>query len=101
MKSSIAFCALLFGGSLCCISQVVTGDILGTITDPSGAMVAQAKIVITNTGTHETHELTSSGAGEYIQTALPSGYYSITVTAPGFKTAEVKDLKLDAGSRLR
>ncbi len=101
MKTSILLCALLLCGSLCSIAQVVTGDILGTITDPSGAVVAQAKIVITNTGTHETHDLISSSAGQYIQTALPSGYYSITVTAAGFKTAEVKDLKLDAGSRLR
>ncbi|HZS53178.1 MAG TPA: carboxypeptidase regulatory-like domain-containing protein [Bryobacteraceae bacterium] len=101
MKGLLVLGALLLCVPLCCVSQVVTGDILGTVTDPSGAVVAQAKIVITNTGTHETHELTSSSVGEYIQTALPSGYYSITVTAPGFKTAEVKNLKLDAGSRLR
>lgn len=101
MKRLAVFCALFLGASLCCLAQVVTGDILGTITDPSGAVVAQAKIVITNAGTHETHELTSSAAGEYIQTALPSGSYSITVTAPGFKKAQVNDVKLDAGSRLR
>ncbi len=101
MKGPIVLCALLLCAPLCYIAQVVTGDILGTITDPSGAVVVNAKIVITNTGTHETHELTSSSAGEYIQTALPSGYYSIAVTAPGFKTAEVKGVKLDAGSLLR
>src|SRR5258708_6395144 len=83
------------------IAQVVTGDILGTITDPSGAAVVNAKIVATNTGTHQKHTLMSGKSGEYILTAMPSGNYSITVTAPGFKTAVVKDLKLDAGSRLR
>ena len=82
-------------------SQVVTGDILGTITDPSGAAVPNAKIVIRNTGTHETHTVQSGSSGEYILPALPSGYYSITVTATNFKTAVVKDVKLDAGSRLR
>lgn len=90
---------LLFG--FAASAQVVTGDILGTITDPSGAVVPSAKIVITNTGTHETHELTAGASGQYILTAMPSGYYSITVTAAGFKTAVVKDVKLDAGSRLR
>jgi hypothetical protein len=84
-----------------CVGQVVTGDILGTIMDPTGAAVPHAKIVITNTGTRETHELTSGTLGEYIQTALPSGYYSITISAPAFKAAMVNDLKLDAGSRLR
>jgi Carboxypeptidase regulatory-like domain len=83
------------------MAQVVTGDILGTITDPSGAAVPNARIVTTNTGTHETHTVMSGKSGEYILTAMPSGSYSITVTAPGFKTAVVKDVKLDAGSRLR
>ncbi len=83
------------------LAQVVTGDFLGTITDPSGAAVVNAKIVVTNTGTHETHALESGKSGEYTVTAMPSGYYSITVTSNGFKTAVVKDLKLDAGSRLR
>lgn len=101
MKSFAACCALLLSASFCCFAQVVTGDILGTVTDPSGAVVSQARVVITNTGTHETHELTSSSAGEYIQTALPSGLYEITVTAQGFKKADVKNVKLDAGSRLR
>ena len=101
MKSLAVCCALLLGAPVYCRAQVVTGDILGTITDPSGAVVAQARIVITNTATRETHEVTSSNAGEYIQTTLPSGTYSVTVTAPGFRTTEVKNLKLDAGSRLR
>jgi hypothetical protein len=80
---------------------VVTGDILGTITDPSGAALPNAKIVIRNTGTHETHTVQSGSSGEYILPALPSGYYSITVMATNFKTAVVKDVKLDVGSRLR
>jgi hypothetical protein len=101
MQRRSLFCALLLCAPFCCSAQVVTGDILGTITDPTGAAVPHAKIVITNTGTHETHEVTSGTSGEYIQTALPSGYYSITVTAPAFKTGVVNDLKLDAGSRLR
>jgi hypothetical protein len=99
-SASIWLFALLFLGCLG-QAQVVTGDILGTITDPTGAVVPQAKIVITNTGTHETHQVTSGTSGEYVLTSLPSGYYSITVTAGGFKTSVVNGLKLDAGSRLR
>ena len=101
MRGRIALFALLLCFPFCCVAQVVTGDILGTITDPTGAGVPHAKIIITNTGTHQTHEVTSGLSGEYIRTALASGYYSITVTAPAFKTAVVNDLKLDAGSRLR
>ena len=101
MRGHTILFAVLLCTPVCSIAQVVTGDILGTIIDPTGSAVPHAKIVITNTGTRETHELTSGALGEYIQTALPSGYYSITVSAPAFKTAIINDLKLDAGSRLR
>ena len=92
-------CLLLFCSVA--VAQVVSGDILGTITDPSGAAVTRARIVVTNNGTHETHAVTSGASGEYILTGLPSGFYSITVTAANFKTFVVKNAKLDAGSRLR
>jgi hypothetical protein len=100
MTVRITFFALLLFG---CIAQaqVVTGDILGTVTDASGAVVPQAKIVITNTGTHETHELTSGTSGEYILTSLPSGRYSISITADGFRSAIINDVQLEAGGRLR
>jgi hypothetical protein len=96
--------AILLALFLCCsvaYAQVTTGDILGTITDSSGAVIAGAKIVITNKGTHETHTLTSNGSGQYILSAMPNGTYSLTVTVSGFKSAVVDALKLDAGSRLR
>src|SRR5215471_18612051 len=101
MRGRTVHLAVLLCTPVFCVGQVVTGDILGTIMDPTGAAVPHAMIVIANTGTRETHELTSGVLGEYIQTALPSGYYSITISAPAFKTAIVNDLKLDAGSRLR
>jgi hypothetical protein len=92
--------ALLLITSLA-LAQVVTGDILGTITDPSGAVVPNAKIVITNIGTRAKHELTSGAAGEYILTSLPSGHYSISITAEGFRGAVINDVTLEAGGRLR
>jgi len=82
-------------------AQVVTGDILGTVTDPSGGVVPNAKIVITNIGTHAKHELTSGTSGEYILTSLPSGHYSISITAEGFRGAIINELTLEAGGRLR
>jgi hypothetical protein len=82
-------------------AQVVTGDILGTITDPSGAVVPNAKITITNLGTGTKHELTSGTGGEYILTSLPSGHYSINITAEGFRSSIISDVTLEAGGRLR
>jgi hypothetical protein len=98
-SSRLAF--FLLCSSSVAVAQVVTGDILGSVTDPSGAAVVNANVVATNNGTHEKHTTVSGGSGEYVFTAMASGYYSVSVTASGFKTAVVKDLKLDAGSRLR
>jgi hypothetical protein len=92
--------SLLLFGSIA-RAQVTTGSVLGTITDPSGAIFPNAKIVITSTDTRVAHALASSDSGEYIMTGLPSGSYSITVTAAGFKTAVIANLELEAGGRLR
>ncbi len=95
----LLICLLL----LCALAaaQGNTADILGTITDPSGAVVPNAKIVITDNATHETHTVTSNSSGEYVAPSLPSGEYSIRVEASGFQTASAKNVRLEAGSRLR
>jgi outer membrane receptor protein involved in Fe transport len=82
------------------VAQVTTGDILGTITDPSGAVVPNAKIVITNNGTHESHTVSSDASGQYILTNLSAGTYSVEASAAGFKSG-VASVRLDAAARLR
>ncbi len=70
-------------------STVGTGSILGTVTDPSGALVAGAKVVITNTQTAQTIETKSSTGGAYTAGSLAPGAYKVQVTAPGFSTLVV------------
>src|SRR6185312_13103107 len=67
-------------------AQKITGDISGTVTDNSGAMVKDAKVTATNKGTSETRSATTSDAGFYRILELPPGIYTVTVTAQGFKT---------------
>jgi hypothetical protein len=69
-------------------STVATGNIQGTLTDPSGAVVASAKITITNKDTGQTLHVTSSSAGTYNSGALVPGEYSVRAEASGFKTTE-------------
>src|SRR5947209_5238284 len=65
----------------------ISGDIAGTVTDPSGAVVPNAQITVTNTQTGVTKTATSNGNGAYRVALLPAGTYKISVTAAGFQTS--------------
>jgi Carboxypeptidase regulatory-like domain/TonB dependent receptor len=82
-------------------AQVSTGDVLGTVTDSSGAAIAGSAVRIENTGTHISRETKSDGNGAYTFTQLQQGVYSLTVTAQGFKTFSNPSLALVAGDRAR
>jgi hypothetical protein len=82
-------------------SQVGSADVLGTVTDPSGAVVQNAKVAIINLDTSATRTATTSARGEYIFSLMPNGRYSIKVESTGFKTYEVKKFALSTGDRLR
>jgi hypothetical protein len=75
--------------------------VLGTVTDPSGASVPNAAIVITEVETGVTRNLTTNSDGQYVAPDLHIGHYSVRVTAAGFKATEQKDLTLAVGDRLR
>src|SRR5450432_3243515 len=63
----------------------VTGSILGTVHDPTGAVVAGATIKATNVETNQARTTTSDGTGGYRILALPVGRYTIEATNPGFQ----------------
>src|SRR5258708_31330269 len=63
-----------------------TGSISGTVTDPSGAVVDGARIVISNTGTGQALNLTSNSAGAFSSCPLEPGSYKVQISATGFST---------------
>lgn len=75
------------------IAQIATTSLRGVIRDPSGAVVPDAKITLTNAANGQTLSATSNGAGEYAFTQIPPAHYTINVSATGFgdqkKTAEL------------
>ncbi|MBA3256530.1 MAG: carboxypeptidase regulatory-like domain-containing protein, partial [Pyrinomonadaceae bacterium] len=70
------------------------GTITGTVTDPGGAVVANAKVTATNVDTGEAREATTSDEGTYTIAELKAAPYKITVEAAGFKSATTDDLKV-------
>ena len=75
--------------------------ILGTVTDPTGATVPNAAIVITNTETGVARNTTTNSDGQYVTPDLVIGRYSVRVTASGFKATEQKNIVLAVGDRTR
>jgi hypothetical protein len=70
-------------------TTISTGSIVGTVTDPSGAVVSGAKVTITNKGTGQVVTTTTTSTGNYATGALIPGDYTIRVEGAGFKTTEM------------
>lgn len=82
-------------------AQQTTGDILGTVTDPTGAVVPNATIVVENLDTHQRRTVQSSNTGDYLVTLLNPGNYGVRATASGFKAFNVPRIVLAASDRTR
>jgi len=80
--------------------QAGTGTITGTVSDPAGAVIAGAPVEVKNTDTNVAYPTVTTAAGVYSVTQLPVGPYSVTVTAPGFKTLVRSGLSVAAGQTL-
>ena len=75
------------------------GDIVGTVSDPSGALLAGAKITAIETGTGLLRTTTADTQGYYVITALKPSRYTIMIEAAGFRT-EKQDITLLADQSL-
>ncbi len=82
-------------------AQVITGTILGTVSDPSGAPVKSAKVRIVNTGTNVATETTANELGEYVAPYLPTGMYEVTIESTGFKKFRSTGITLTLDSKVR
>src|SRR6266851_5082306 len=91
---------LLSGFCASAFAQGGTGTLTGTITDPKGLSVPDAKIVILNTDTGIERSLSTTDAGVYTATFLQPGRYQVTISKEGFQTYVRKDLLLQVGQTL-
>ena len=70
-------------------ATISTGSIQGTVTDPSGAVVPDAKVTITNKATGQKIELTTNQSGAYHSGTLTPGNYTVRIAAKTFRTVEL------------
>ncbi len=85
---------LLLGFTQTVGGQAVSGTLLGTVTDTTGAIVAGAQVTATLTSTGATHDSTTNSSGNYAFPDMQPGIYTITIDAKGFKKSEQRNINL-------
>lgn len=95
-RTSLAILAAALLSATAVYAQTTSGDIVGTVTDTTGALVPNAEVTATNTQTNVKYAGAANGSGEYRIANLPSGTYDVAATAAGFttKTAKGFDVQL-------
>ncbi len=100
MRSALTtLCMLLCASAM--YAQGDRGTITGTVTDTTGAVVANAMIQAKQTDTGALFPTTSTASGDYTLSQLPVGPYQITVTVPGFKTFTRSGMTVQVAQTLR
>jgi hypothetical protein len=75
--------------------SATTGGLTGTVTDPSGGVIAGATVTATSLATGQGRSVTTDASGTYKFSLLAAGNYSLKFTASGFKTAEVPSVTVN------
>src|ERR1041385_8791617 len=76
----------------------IVGDVSGTVTDPSGAAVPNAKVVLKDLGTGNVRQTNTNSDGHYSFPDLSFGKFEITVSVAGFQTSVVPNVSVDRKS---
>jgi hypothetical protein len=101
---SLVLFLLLFniGGLLTttALAQVTSGSLTGIVSDPSGAVVPGAEVVLTDTTKGYDYPTTTDAVGRYVITNLLPSTYKLSVEAPGFRTYNRDGIVIDVGTRL-
>src|ERR1700730_5980931 len=78
-------------------AQQATADLRGFVTDKSNAVVADAKVTLTNTGTDLTRVTQTLDTGGYAFVGVPAGNYTLTVERSGFSKKQIEGIVLTVG----
>lgn len=93
---ALAVC-LVFAAGTAFAQLGTTGRLIGTVTDPTGAVVAGADVKAVDEATGQSFETKTAGDGGFVFPALQPGSYTVTVTMQGFKKSEYRAVKVIIG----
>jgi len=92
---------LTFGVTFCLFAQVDRGNIQGTVTDPTGAVVTGAAVRVVSAGTNVSQSTVTGANGTYAFFNQPIGLYNLSVEGKGFRRAEVTGIKVEVNQQAR
>jgi hypothetical protein len=87
--------------SLPLLCQVITGKILGTVTDSSGKLIPGVAVTVTNQQTGIAFHRVTDATGDYSVEQLPVGNYQVTASATGFQTSVTSGIAVSIGASVR
>lgn len=90
----ILIVGLLLFANATAFSQVYNGEIVGSVTDSSGAVIPDVHITAINAGTNTKYTAIASGSGDYVIPQLPIGTYSVHASSKGFKEAVIDNVQV-------
>ena len=93
----IIFACLLLSGMVFAQGVGASGDLRGSVTDPSGAVVGGATVTATDVDKGIKHTVTTDGDGQFRFASLPPASYSVTVSKSGFQTEVAKSVVVNVG----
>lgn len=100
LASFLTVGVIILGLSLVSLAQELAATLTGTVTDPSGAVVASATVSVHNDDTGaDVRDVPTSSTGSFNITNLPAGRYTVTVKNSGFQTYVAKDVILDVAEK--
>jgi hypothetical protein len=91
-NSAGLFLAVFLLSTFAAFGQNSTGSLKGTVTDPTGAVIPKAKVILTNEATNVTRDTVSNDSGFFNFAAVQPATYSVTISANGFQSWEEKDI---------
>lgn len=89
---------LVFVLAMTTLGQVTTAELVGTVEDSAGNVVAGATVTVTNQMTNASRTVTSNSSGDFSVTNLLPGRYTVTVEAASFSKSVVKDVEINVGA---
>jgi hypothetical protein len=96
----LGIAVLFVAAHLMLSAQTINGSISGTVLDPNGAVVPNAKVTARDTAQTTSISTTTDNAGNFVFPQLPPATYVLTVQAPGFKRLEQSNLVLNANTSI-
>ncbi len=93
-------CLLAFVPSALFSQSASTGQVVGTVLDPSGAAVAGALVTLTDLSTNATRSASTNDVGRFILVDVPAGNFSVSINKTGFRVSKITDQAVSVGTTL-